>query len=154
LTNFLKLTLWNTKGLTQHIEELKTFFSLHETDVMLISKTHFTEKNYFNLLNYSVYHTNHPAGTAHGGTAIIIKTTIKHNLQSSYRQDFLQATSISVEDSIGPLTISAVYLAPKFIVKQEHQEELYNTLRHQFIPGDYNAKHTVWGSRLITPFHQ
>jgi endonuclease/exonuclease/phosphatase family metal-dependent hydrolase len=31
-------------------------------------------------------------------------------------------------------------------------ENLYNTLRHRFIAGgDYNAKHTDWASRLITP---
>jgi hypothetical protein len=33
---------------------------------------------------------------------------------------------------------------------QEQLEDSYNTLGHQFIAGDYNAKHTDWGSRLIT----
>jgi hypothetical protein len=80
------------------------FISHHNIDAMLISETHFTDKSYLKLPKY----TNHPAGTARGGTAIIIKTTIKHHLQSSYKQDFLQATSVSVEDSDGPLTISAV----------------------------------------------
>jgi hypothetical protein len=57
-----------------------------------------------------------------------------------------------VEDSIGPLTISAVYLPPKFNVKQEHLEELYNTLGKRFIAGgDYNAKHTVWASQKVSP---
>jgi hypothetical protein len=103
-------------------------------------QTHFTEKSYLKLSTYSAYHINHPAGTARGGTAIIIKTTIKHHLQSIYRQDFLQATSLSVEDSIGPLTISVVYLPPKFTVKQEHLEEFHNTLGQRFIAGgDYNA---------------
>jgi hypothetical protein len=68
---------------------------------MLISETHFTKKSYLNLQNYSVYHADYPAGTARGGTAIIIKAIIKHHLQSSYGQDFHQATSILVEDSIG-----------------------------------------------------
>jgi hypothetical protein len=36
-------------------------------------------------------------------------------------------------------------------MKQEHLEK-YNTLGHRFIArGDYNAKHAVWGSRLVTP---
>jgi hypothetical protein len=57
-----------------------------------------------------------------------------------------------VEDSVGLLTISAVYLPPKHTVKQEQLEDFYNTLGHRFIAGgDYNAKHTNWGSRLITP---
>jgi hypothetical protein len=58
---------------------------------------------------------------------------------------------LSVEDSVG-LLILAVYFPPKYIVKQEQLEDFYNTLGHQFIAGgDYNAKHTIWGSRLITP---
>jgi hypothetical protein len=43
-----------------------------------------------------------------------------------------------------------VYLPPKHTVKQEQLEDFYNTLGRQFIAGgDYNAKHTDWGSRLI-----
>jgi hypothetical protein len=61
----------------------------------------FTEKNYLKLPNYAVYHTNHPTGTARGGTAIIKKNTIKHHQLNNYSQDFLQATSVSVEDSVG-----------------------------------------------------
>jgi hypothetical protein len=128
------------------------FIFHHNIDVMLISETHFTEKSYLKLPNYTVHHTHHPAGTARGGTAIIIKSSINHYLQSSYKKDFLQATSVSVEDSDGPLTISAVYLPPKHAIRQEQLEEFYNTLGSRFIAGgDYNAKHTDWGSRLISP---
>jgi hypothetical protein len=59
---------------------------------------------------------------------------------------------VSVEDSVGLLTISAVYLPPKHTVKQEQLEDFYNTLGRRFIAGgDYNAKHTDWGSRLVIP---
>jgi hypothetical protein len=51
----------------------------------------------------------HPDGTAHGGTAILIKNGIKHYLHGHYNLDHIQATSIPVEDSIGPLTIAANY---------------------------------------------
>jgi hypothetical protein len=47
-----------------------------------------------------------------------------------------------VEDSVGLITISTVYLPPKYIVKQEQE---------RFFAGDYSAKHTDWGSGLITP---
>jgi hypothetical protein len=57
-----------------------------------------------------------------------------------------------MEDSIGPLTVSAVYLPPRHKVKQVQLAAFYNTLRCRFIAGgDYNAEHTNWGSRLITP---
>jgi hypothetical protein len=149
---FLQRALWNAKGLHQHAEELKTFFSLRNTDIMLISETHFTDKSYFRLPNYTVYHSNHPAGTARSGSAIIIKRFIKHHQLNNHSEDFLQATSVSVEDYTGPLTISAVYLPPKPTVKHEQLAAFYNTLGHRFIAGgDYNAKHTAWRSRLISP---
>jgi exonuclease III len=71
MAKFLQLALWNANDLTQHTEELKTFISVHNIDVMLISETHFTEKKLSKLPNYAVYHTNHPVGTARGGIIII-----------------------------------------------------------------------------------
>jgi hypothetical protein len=114
---------------------------------MLISEPHFTEKSYLKLPNSTVYHTNYPAGTA-----IIIKNSIKHHQLNNCSQDFLQATSVSMEDSVDLLTISAVYPPPKYAVKLEQLEDSYNTLGRRYIAGGgYNAKRTNWGSRLITP---
>jgi exonuclease III len=104
MAKFLQLA----NDLAQHTEELKTFISIHNIDVMLISETHFPEENFLKLPNYAVYHTNHPAGTARDGTAIIIKNTIKRHQLNNCSQDFLQATSVSVEDSVYLLTILAV----------------------------------------------
>jgi hypothetical protein len=90
---------------------------------------------------------NHPARTV----VTITKNSIKHHQLSNYSKNFLQATSVSVEDLVNLLTISAVYLPPRDKVKQEQLEDFYNTLGHQFVAGgDYNAKHTDLGSRLIT----
>jgi hypothetical protein len=83
MAKFLQLALWNANGLIQHTDELNTFISIHNIEVMLISETHFTNKSYLKLPNYAVYHTNHLAGTARGGTAIIIK---KHHQASSTKQ--------------------------------------------------------------------
>jgi hypothetical protein len=53
-----------------------------------------------------------------------------------------------VEDSVDLLTTVAVYLPPKYTVKQEQLEDFYNTLRHQFfVGGDYNAT-------ILTLYHQ
>jgi hypothetical protein len=40
---------------------------------MLISETHFAEKGKIKLPKHTVFHMNHPARTARGGTAIIVK---------------------------------------------------------------------------------
>jgi hypothetical protein len=89
---------------------------------MLISETHFTEKSYPKLPNHTVYHTNHPAVT------VIIKKSIKRHQLNNYSQNLLQATSVSVENSVGPLTISAVYLPTRHTAKQEKLEDFHNTL--------------------------
>jgi hypothetical protein len=86
------------------------------------------------------------------GTTIIITNSIRHSQLNNYNQNLLQATSVWVEDLVSLLTISAVYLPPRYTVKQEQLEDYYNNKWCQFIAeGYYNAKHTDWGSRLITP---
>jgi hypothetical protein len=80
---------------------------------MLISETHFTKKSYIKIPNYSIYDTKHPDGTANGGNAILIRNGIKHHIHGHHNLVHLQATSVTVEDWIGPLTIAAVCCPPK-----------------------------------------
>jgi hypothetical protein len=86
------------------------------------------------------------------GFRIIRSTTLLTLKEPNYSRDYLQATSVSVEDSVGCLTITAIYLPPTHTVRKTQLEGFYSTLGPRFIVGgDYNAKHTGWGSRLITP---
>jgi exonuclease III len=148
----LKIVLWNANGLVQHTAEVKTSIQTQNVDVMLISETHFTTRSYIKIPNYTIYATQHPEDTAHGGTAIIIKNSIKHHLHGHYILAHLQATSVTIEDWIGPLTTAAVYCPPKHTIKAEQYRSFYATLTHRFLAGgDYNAKHSFWGSRLTTP---
>lgn len=152
MTKYLKISIWNANGLAQHSQELKTFIYNHDIDIMLVSETHFTKKSYLKIPNYVIYDTQHPDGTAHGGSALIIKSKIKHHETVSFKKDFLQATSVIIEDWHGPLTVSAVYFPPKHAVKKEEFEQYFKQLGNRFLAGgDYNAKHTHWGSRLINP---
>ena len=98
-----------------------------------------------------MYDTQHPNGTDHGGTTIIIKTGIKHHLHYHYNLDHLQATSVVTEDGIGPLTLAAVYCTPKHNIKAEQFQRFFDFLGQLFLAGDYNAKHPQWGSHLTTP---
>jgi len=71
------------------------------------------EKHCFKIPHNNMYCTNHPDGTAHAGTAVIIKQTISHYELPKY-EDFLQATSIRVRTLPYELTVSAVYSPPKY----------------------------------------
>ena len=94
----LKIAAWNANGLSQHAQEVKLFLQTFHLDILLVSETHFTERNYMKIPNYTIYHTAHPDETAHGGTAKLIRQTITHYVRAEYKEGNIQATSISIAD--------------------------------------------------------
>ena len=139
----MPIVLWNANGLAQHKFELELFLKQQQIDVMLISETHFTDKNYLKVNGYNFYHTQHPSEKTHGCTGIIIKSSIKHYELPSFQKDYLQATSLVIEDRHGTITTSAVYCPPRHSIAKENFDSLFDALDNRFIAvGDYNAKHT------------
>lgn len=148
-TQLLKIAEWNANGMSLHAHEIKTFIIDNNIDVLLVAETHFTNKNHLKIPKYNIYHTNHPDNTAHGGTAVIIRSSIKHYELVGYKKEYLQATSVALESITGTLILSAVYCPPKHNNKKEQYANYIRTLGNKFISGgDYNAKNTHWGSRL------
>lgn len=151
MAHAFKIAIWNANGLAQHSLELNNFIKSHDLDIVLISETHFTNRNYLRIKNYTIYDTTHPSGNAHGGSAVIIKNSIKHHASNQYRTDHIQATNVVVEDWQGHLIVSAIYCPPRHAIKKEQFDAFFSTLGNRFlVGGDYNAKHTRWGSRLVT----
>jgi hypothetical protein len=152
MNNFLRVGLWNANGLANHSQEIKLFLSTHKLDIMLVSETHFTNANFFKIPNYNVYCTNHPDNTAHGGSAVIIRNNISHYELPKFCQPQIQATSVMVEDWAGPLSVSAVYCPPRHNISNQLFSDFFISLGPRFITGgDFNAKHVMWGSRLVNP---
>lgn len=148
--NQLKICFWNANGLSQHKHEVELFLQEQEIDVLLVSETHFTLKNCFRINGYFTYDTKHPSGRACGGTAVIVRRNIRHFPMPEFREEYIQATSINLVDF--KVIISSVYCPPKHKIDQEKFLGFFSTLGSKFISaGDYNAKHTYWGSRLLTP---
>lgn len=146
----LKICFWNANGLSQHKNEVHNFLHSQQIDVLLVSETHFSVKNCFRINGYSTYDTKHPSGKACGGSAILINKNIKHFLMPEFEKDYIQATSISIPHC--NITISSIYCPPKYNISREQFLNYFDTLGPKFIAaGDYNAKHTFWGSRLVTP---
>lgn len=118
---------------------------------MLVSETHFTQKSFLRIKKYKIYATNHPAGTARGGSAIIIKDIINHTVKRPFKENHIQATSVQITSINLPLIISAIYCPPSQNIEEKDFSTFFKELGTRFIAGgDYNAKHTMWGSRLVT----
>jgi len=147
----LRIAQWNANGLQQHKNEVKLFLNQNQIDILLIGETHFTSKNHFTIPGIDLCCTNHPDGTAHGGTAILTKTTIAYYGQLQYAEPVTQATSVRVKGPLRDITTAALYCPPQHNLKAEHFETFFHTLGPCFLAGgDFNSKNTLWGSRLIT----
>jgi len=70
--------------------------------MLLISESHFTNLTVFKILQYNVYNTPHPDGTAHGGTTLIIRKIISHHELPSYQTNKIQATIVEVKAILAP----------------------------------------------------
>ena len=94
---------------------------------------------------------SHPDGTAHGGTAIPIKSIIAYYELLKYNKVEIQATSIKISGPLNDITIDAVYCPPKHNLKANQFEKFFHILGKTFIAGgDFNSKSKLWGSRLKT----
>lgn len=153
MNQFLRIAIWNANGLANHCQELKLFITQQKLDVCLISETHFTDRSFFKIPDFNMYCTNHPDNRAHGGTAVLVRKKIKQYELPKVQDNYLQATSVVLEDgNNSPLALSAVYCPPPHIISKDQFVNFFSTLGLKFIAGgDYNAKHTHWGSRLINP---
>ena len=89
---------WNANGLANHKLELIQFLHNNNIDVLLASETHFTDRTVLKLPQYSLYHSNHPDGTAHGGAAILIRTSLQHFETPAYQTDKIQAAILRITD--------------------------------------------------------
>ena len=143
---------WNANGLNQRAQELEVFLRQHNIDIALISETHFSNKNFIKFKNYCTYWTTHPSERARGGSAVLIKQNIKHYLKDEIREQYIQATIVCIQHSGAELNIGAVYCPPGQTISRMQYLDIFNKLGPKFIlGGDFNVKHTAWGSRLITP---
>jgi hypothetical protein len=148
----LSILLWNANGLTQHKNELDIYLHTHRIDIALISETHFTNRTRFYISDYTTYRTDHPDGTAHGGTAILVRSTLTHFQRPGTTQPNLQTTSVMIRTLYKDITVTAVYFPPRFTITKDMFSMFFDSLGTCFITGgDYNSKHTHWGSRLCTP---
>lgn len=148
----LRIALWNANGILSRLSEVELFLTINSIDILLVSETHLTNRNYINIPFYNVYHTEHPDGTAHGGTAIFIRSSIVHHELPKYEKDFLQATTIQVYKLPTPLNVSSVYCPPRHRLTKDQLKPFFSSLGNTFIcGGDFNCKHVQWGSRITTP---
>lgn len=139
----LRLATWNINGLAPNKEEIEQLIRDHQLDVVLVSETHCTDSSNVKLRGFQTYLTNHPDGTGHAGTAVIIKSSIKHNVMQEFKTNHIQATTVAISDKCGHLNLSAIYCPPRHTITEPLFTQLFEHLGKRFVAGgDWNSKHT------------
>jgi len=148
----LDITIWNANGLINNRPEVELYCKTNQADILLISETHFSDRSYFTLRGYDLVSAIHPNGSARGGAAILIRSSIKFDTQPPIQEDWVQCARISVSTTHGDITLAAAYCPPRFRATDDCFSSLLDSLGPKFvIGGDFNAKHTWWGSRVCNP---
>lgn len=147
-SKILKIITWNVDGILEKRMEVTDFLKETDADILLISETHLKFDSYLKIPGYAIYHTTHPAGTARGGAAVIIKLKLQHYLDMPYKNNKFQVASITVKTYMGDIRVASLYSPPNNRIKKDDYISLFETLGPRFIiGGDFNAKHKLWGSR-------
>ena len=150
--NSLLVLLWNCNGILNHTNELIAILHEKRIDIALIAESHLTVNSRLNIPGYQTISSNHPDGTAHAGSAILIRSSIQFNRLPIYNKDYLQACAISMTINHIPLTIAAAYCPPRHNITPDQFNTFFNYLGHNFlVGGDINAKHPHWGCRTSNP---
>lgn len=145
----IRIAAWNANGLEQRNLELALFLDSQKIDICLIAETHFTKETVMRLRGYKVYHT--PSNKCRGGSAVIVKENIKHHEELKFSSEIIQATTIRIHIKKLQCNITAIYSPPRHNIMVEDYIEFLQSLGNRFVAGgDYNSKHTCWGSRLTT----
>jgi len=115
------------------------------------SKSHFANKTVFKIPNYLGYHCNHPDGSAHGGAAVIIRAALRHYKAPPYRTDKIQANVLNIHTQPWSFNVAALYSPRLHSIRNDDYNNFLHHLDTKFIAGgNWNDKHTNWGSRLTT----
>jgi len=89
----------------------------------------------------------YPDSKAYGGTAFIIRSNIKQYEIGKFQTEFLQATSIAVEDRSSCITISAIYSSPKHTIKKKQYINFLKCLVIDLSPQGTTMPNTHAGDR-------
>jgi hypothetical protein len=120
-------------------ENLKSY--INKIDILLVLESHATEHTFVKMSHYTIHYANHPDGTAQAGSAIIIKSTLKHYVLEPFVTNRIQGTILRLEALSGPVTIAAVYSAPRHSISAEEYDHFLSQLgTYYLVACDWKAK--------------
>lgn len=145
----IRIATWNANGILSKRHELEVFLHVQNIDVCLVSETHLSSHQSISFRDYKVYSAIHPDNCCKCGTAVIVKNGIDHYEFGKLQKSDMQLAIVTINSAKQKFNVAALYCPPNCQIKKEIFKDVISQIGERFIlGGDYNAKHTDWGSRL------
>lgn len=145
----LNIMSWNANSVRNKQAELHDVLSKYDIDVALLQETFLKSSHRYSIPGYVVYRNDRTPGSG-GGTAVLVRKNITHNVLPSSRLNNIEHTSIQIETSSDPIKVTSLYRKCS-----THQPDEFLSLvadnSPYIIGGDFNAHHPLWEHSNITP---
>lgn len=150
----LTLIAWNCGGLTRtKAEELNVTLRDFGVDIALISETWFTRSDFTRFFEgYKMYNALQPSNKRRGGSSILVKNNLEHNLIKIIQTDLFHTVVIQLQTDIGIFNVASIYAPPNNLISAQNFLDLFGELGQSFLlGGDFNSKDPIWESRITNP---
>ena len=146
LTEQLTIITWNACTLTGKTDDLADTLTRQVIDIALIQETRLQPQTNFKISNYKIYKKDRQNNQG-GGTAILIKRSIKHHEINTTPQNQIETTAIQVKTKHGPINIISTYNPPQKKLDTNGLDFYFKQNTPTILTGDLNSKQTTWGCR-------
>lgn len=142
----LRVVFWNARGVRHKWDELKELIAELEVDILLLNETYLTPLHRPRVNGFELYRTDR-VDRPGGGTAILVRSGIKHKTVTIPEMDALEVTGVDVHTSAGPMVIYSVYSPPTLPLPARDLAVLFDgSGTPTIVAGDLNANHDSWGN--------
>lgn len=149
-TRLLKIIQLNTNSIRsiEKRQELEHFLRANNPHILLLNETKLNEKHKVSFRNYNFIRTDNPNNQG-GGTGILIKSTIKFEIQPPLNLKSLECTIIKVPlNNNDSIQIAAVYIAKAMqnSIDTNDLNKIVSLANNSpfIIGGDFNSHHPLW----------
>ena len=140
----LKIITYNACSVLNQKQILSDFIHKHKPDILALQETFLKDKKHtYKIPNYSIYRNDRKSSTG-GGTAILVKNTLKH---TELITDIEDKTSIYIFHKKTKIKVTSLYISPTKQLSPSDWDELTCSTNKEITVGDFNAKNTKWGCR-------
>jgi Reverse transcriptase (RNA-dependent DNA polymerase)/Endonuclease-reverse transcriptase len=141
--------VWNAQSIRGKKLEFFDFLICEEIDIALVSETWLNQSISFAHADFTTYRLDRIEGN-HGGVAIFVRRSLKHNLLPSFNTEVIETIGINVSTSRGDISFVSCYFPgsnnSRILRSFRNDLDILQSIPGNYVlAGDFNARHQHWG---------